>query len=473
LDHQANVHIVAVCHPLGRAAALYLNGCLAASRSNITVQLSSVSDVVNYIGRSLYSADAYLQGSVDEFRIYDGVLTADRIAVNYALGPNQLYRDPGALRSVHLRVNATMDLESFQQVDLMGNFTDATNVPVCGFGTPEYLSLNRRVLTVDANGRVEAVGLGTATVMGRFGAFTANQSVTVVRSPVTLRHRYSFSEFAGSSTAADSVGGAHGAVTGGATFNEAGQLTLDGVSGFVELPNGIISVLTNATFEAWITWTSTRTWERIFDFGNSTLGEGGQGEGTSYLFASPQGGAGRLRFGQRVNLLETPILDGPTALPQGVLSHVAVSFNGTGQRVRLYYNGQLVAEGPPVHSLQQMDDVNNWLGKSQFVADAYFAGSYDEFRIYDGVLTAADVAASFAVGPDDLAGASLQITRDTSGKVVISWPTTAAGYQLQASPVLGPEADWLPVSEAPVREDGMLRLTLTPTGATRFFRLLK
>ena len=88
-----------------------------------------------------------------------------------------------------------------------------------------------------------------------------------------LVHRYSFGEAPGSTTVKDSVGTADGALVGTGDFTGDGKLNLTGVDGYVDLPNGIISSLTNATFETWITWNSARTWERIFDLGSSTGGE--------------------------------------------------------------------------------------------------------------------------------------------------------------------------------------------------------
>ena len=48
----------------------------------------------------------------------------------------------------------------------------------------------------------------------------------------------------------------------------------------------------------------------------------------------------------------------------------------------------------------QHDQVNNWLGRSQWSQDPFYNGSINGFRIYDGALSPADVAASFARGPD-------------------------------------------------------------------------
>jgi hypothetical protein len=35
----------------------------------------------------------------------------------------------------------------------------------------------------------------------------------------------------------------------------------------------------------------------------------------------------------------------------------------------------------------------NWIGRSQYPADPYFNGKIDDFRIYHGALSAAEIAA--------------------------------------------------------------------------------
>jgi hypothetical protein len=60
---------------------------------------------------------------------------------------------------------------------------------------------------------------------------------------------------------------------------------------------------------------------------------------------------------------------------------------------------------------KDINDVNNWLGRSNWTGDAYFHGDLNEFRIYEGAMNDAAAAASFAAGPDAALGAgSLQIT---------------------------------------------------------------
>ena len=52
--------------------------------------------------------------------------------------------------------------------------------------------------------------------------------------------------------------------------------------------------------------------------------------------------------------------------------------------------------GPP----SLINDINNWLGRSQYSQDPRFGGSYHEFRIYNAALSASDIRASFEAGPD-------------------------------------------------------------------------
>ena len=60
-------------------------------------------------------------------------------------------------------------------------------------------------------------------------------------------------------------------------------------------------------------------------------------------------------------------------------------------------SGEIVAVND---ELSQLDDVNCWIGRSQFSADTGLSASIDEFRIYDVALTTEQVALSFASGPE-------------------------------------------------------------------------
>jgi Concanavalin A-like lectin/glucanases superfamily len=222
-----------------------------------------------------------------------------------------------------------------------------------------------------------------------------------------LVHRYSFD---GTGTVAiDSVGTAHGTVI-NAQLNGAGAVALAGTTSdqFVDLPNGIIKQLTNATFEVWFTWAVSGGWQRIFDFGDSTGGEGVRAQAVSSFYLTPQALIVPSFPGPEVMLVafkradtisdnETHVL-ATQALPIGTMEHIAVVVDDTNNLMALYHNGTLESSIAFTDSLSLLNDVNNWLGRSQYSADSSLGGTLHEFRIYGAALSQVAVQASFAAG---------------------------------------------------------------------------
>ncbi len=55
--------------------------------------------------------------------------------------------------------------------------------------------------------------------------------------------------------------------------------------------------------------------------------------------------------------------------------------------------------------------------------------------------------------------------------LVVSWPATDGGYQLESSPSLGPTATWTPVAQTPTLQNNVNSVTLDATNAQAFLRL--
>jgi hypothetical protein len=90
LGSVTNLHLTCVFDcPVG-TILVYTNGILAATFTGITDPLSTVGNQFAYVGRSLYTDDAYLDWSLQELRIYNGALSPVEIAASDALGPGQL-----------------------------------------------------------------------------------------------------------------------------------------------------------------------------------------------------------------------------------------------------------------------------------------------------------------------------------------------------------------------------------------------
>jgi hypothetical protein len=217
--------------------------------------------------------------------------------------------------------------------------------------------------------------------------------------PSNLMHRYSFIR-----DASDSVGTAHGIAQPGATFSN-GAVVLDGVSGCVDLPNDLVSGYTSVTFEAWVTDNGSGGWARIYDFGNSSSGQGGQGEGTQYMFLSLPSGLGNLRGAYTITGSGSgeQIVEWSGGRPTvGKEAHIVWTSDATSGVARLYVNALQVGVNSNMTLTPALigPTSNDWLGKSQFSADPFFKGAIDEFRVYSIALSSTDVLQDYQNGPD-------------------------------------------------------------------------
>jgi hypothetical protein len=483
-------HIVWVTDVAHQTGSLYVDGAMVGNNTGMSLAPADIGSMNNvWLGRSQYSADAMFNGSVDELRIWNGPLTPLQVALNAAAGPdNPAAADPGALQSLELKL-ATAEVVAGGypvQATLLGDFANVADVNLTSVEGTAFQSSDPGVATINAQGVVDGMSPGTVTLTGSYGGKSAALAVTVTTPPgdttPTLVHRYSFSEAPGSTTVKDLVGTADGEIKGtGAAFDGAGQLTLPGgtasaadpVAGYVDLPNRLISPLKDLSIEAWVTWQGSGAWQRIFDFGTSAGGEDIVDGNGNYLFLSPAGGT-NLRFSVRdpVTGTEPAPLTATRPLATGQEICLTVVYNNTANLARLYSNAVVVAMGPAPVDIRTVDDVNNWLGRSQW-NDAMFQGKYNEFRIWEGVLLPDRVAANYAAGPDSLeARPTLAISR-AGGNIVIAWPAASA-FALEATAALGPTASWSSVdTSGAVVEGGLKKLTVTPSQAATFYRMKK
>jgi hypothetical protein len=221
-----------------------------------------------------------------------------------------------------------------------------------------------------------------------------------------LLHRY---DFEGNGTQVrDRVGTAHGTVL-GATLSKLegkGVVLMGGgkTGAYVDLPNGLLSSLKDASFEAWITWGGGAAWQRVFDFGDSSAAspENNPANGKSYLFVTPRSGFNAVGAGYSLegNSAGQELTLKATAMLEQSLSQVVVVANDTGDQLLVYVNGAEVVRADWTGTLGAVNDVNVWLGRSQYDGDPELSGVYHDFRVYGAALSAAQVASSYRGGPD-------------------------------------------------------------------------
>jgi len=389
LDGDTGVHVTVVVDPVSNNM-YYYNGVAVISRFSGTVPpLNGINDIYGLLGKSLADLDPPLYGSIDEFRIYSGVLPQSQVALNDATGPDTILTSPGTITNLSFSspVNPLAIGQSVQQT-LIGNFTLVTNVNMVAYGGVTYTSGNTNILTINGSGGVKGVSVGTTTVVATFGPVSATNSLTVVVAPTAIAHRYSFT-----SDASDSVGGANGTFEGDASVS-GGQLVLDG-GGYLSLPGSQINISAYpaATFEAWATIGNTPEWSHVFEFGNITVNN---------LYCAPRADAdGFHEFG----ISEGGGVPGGQTLSwahgwSNLTLHITAVVDPTTSTLSVYTNGVLqlasyTATGP----LTSIGTNNATLGQSSY-GDPDLIANIDEFRIYKGALTPAQVAMSDLSGPD-------------------------------------------------------------------------
>ena len=242
--------------------------------------------------------------------------------------------------------------------------------------------------------------------------------------PALPIHRYSFSE-GDSGTAdiagrviVDSIGGADGVVKGIGSTASSTTLSLKGgesdSAAYVDLPNGLISGLTDATLEGWFTSNGPGFWSKVFDFGSSEGGEftepGGSGlfidswHLTAQLGERPEGNGFAFLDRDHELLVSARI---PTTTAVGEQYHFAAVYDSDGSAdgsaaLFMYVNGELRGSAPISTPLSEFNDVNNWLGRSNWTVYPNVQGTYDEFRIYDYALSPDQVAGNAAAGADTI-----------------------------------------------------------------------
>jgi len=91
LDNQTNLYVACVLDPGSGFMGIYTNGILAVSTNNLT-SLESVATNRFYLGKSLFPNDPPLNGSIDEFRIYNAALSPAQISDNFRNGPDAVLK---------------------------------------------------------------------------------------------------------------------------------------------------------------------------------------------------------------------------------------------------------------------------------------------------------------------------------------------------------------------------------------------
>ncbi|RKL65648.1 hypothetical protein CR203_19400 [Salipaludibacillus neizhouensis] len=180
-----------------------------------------------------------------------------------------------------------------------------------------------------------------------------------------------------------------------------GAVELDGESGYVELPENLISDLDleSMTMSSWVKVKENQTNQRIFDFSSDT----GRSVNRNTMYLSTQGDSGNLEFAIVTPFTEkfanqNSILGNnykyalrDARLPTTQWQHVAVTIEGFD--AVLYVNGEEVSRNSTynVEPRMLLETTLNYLGKSRRDSHHLFNGMFDDFQVYNRALSSAEI----------------------------------------------------------------------------------
>lgn len=213
--------------------------------------------------------------------------------------------------------------------------------------------------------------------------------------------------------------------------------------GYVQLPNNLLNGVTDMTVSTWVYMDTSQDYARLFDFGSGT---------TRYLFVTATGrneGAEGLTAAITTNGWgsEQHVTKG-TDLSTGVWKHVTLVIEGkTGT---LYEDGVKAAENKDLtlNPSSLGSTTSNFIGKSQYNGDASFRGKFEDFRIYNKALSAAEITSLLDLSDEFI------VHSDRDAINLGNLFTVEADIALPALGQMGSAITWASSNEKVIATDG-------------------
>lgn len=306
----------------------------------------------------------------------------------------------------------------------------------------------------------------------------ASLAMTVSRSPCLDPLAGLVSWWPGEGNADDLTGANPGQLVNGATTSAAKVgygFAFDGLDDFVEVPDSeTLHSDRELTVGGWFrTEALNRNWQNVFWKGNVPDCSGNCENREYALFVNQEGW---LHFtstsADHVGSSQT-IVNTPAFVVPGRWYNFAAVISSEQGWMRLYIDGELSAEGP--YSQAGIRRTSGPLRIGQTPQAYPFVGQIDEVSLYNRALSAVEIQAVYRAGSGGLckgpAVVPLTITPAPSG-MLLRWPASASGWQLQFVDALFPGAVWQAESTQPWLTNLHYELLLPATNAQRFYRLL-
>lgn len=329
---------------------LYVNGELVGS-GNVESGGGTL-----YLGATYWAADA-VSGMVDNVKLYDDALTASGVMEEY---------------------ERYVDFEGFIKLPgkVIGDITlidkIASKNVTWTSGNEEIIDATGKVTRTDEDAKVTLTATIDERVIGEF-------EITVLKKPSEVNDEvilsYVFDKDRDGDIIYDISGnGNHGAAYNFLEITEYGA-HFDGVDDYVKMEKGVLCGHEEITITATFKPETAQQNVFLYAFGNTT--------DTGYIFLNPsQPATNLLRFAATMS--DSANEKEIASLP-GIRSNeeVNVTVVISEKQVSMYVDGELVMDGDMGMSVNSLGETEqNYIARSLYGEDAYFAGYVKEFTIY-------------------------------------------------------------------------------------------
>lgn len=328
--------------------SLYVNGVLIGS-GGVAKGAGQL-----YLGATYWSADAP-SGLIDEVKLYNTALTASEIAKDYESYIKYMLSVPG---------------EVIGDIELAGAI--GTKAIVWETSDAGVITSKGKVTRGDSDKTVTLKAIVDGEVIGEF-------EVTVLKNPVIVNDdvilSYVFDENDGTIIHDISGNGNHAVASGNMVIGKDGAL-FDGMDDYVTMPEGVLYGHDDITIV--MTFKPSGAQKHVFAYGFGNTSD------TGYIFLNPsRPTTNTLRFAatKTTHTAEKDVASLP-GIRNGEWATVVVVLSGSD--AIMYVDGELVMDGNIGMKVSDLGKTTaNYIAKSLYDGDPYFAGAVSEFTVYN------------------------------------------------------------------------------------------
>lgn len=383
---------------------VYLNGVLAGSQTGD--HSLGTNAFPTRIGGNVVnqSNNSWLRGALDEVRIYNRLLTIDEI--NVLSGAVGVTINVGNIATTQICAGTTQNIPytisgtgiqagntfTAQLSDASGSFASPTNIGTLNLTVSGNIFAFVPANIPSGNGYKLRVVSSLAPIIGQESSYTITISNPTEGLSTLSRGRLLHYQF-NNNTNDSSPSAANATASGGFSYvndrfgNATSAIRLNGTNAFVEVPDGVWFDGAYST-SCWIRPEVFGNFARIYDFGNGQTSD-------NILACLTQGTNGRLAAQNYNGANGGNLISAASGAVLNQWSHVAVTFDGT--NTSIYLNGNLLVTGISLNARRIFRTIN-YIGRSNWASDAFSQCAFDDFMLWNRVLTSTEIRVLAADG---------------------------------------------------------------------------